>query len=79
MAPPNANDEILVPLFDAEALGKPVTVKWSQNLSERTAQYYALTADNITTGMCKNLDLFRVLGDYCLLSCRRAGASIHRR
>ena len=50
MAPPEAQNEILIPLFDAEALGKPNTVTWSQNLSTRTAQYYPLTADNITTG-----------------------------
>lgn len=54
MAPPNAGDEILIPLFNAETLGQALTVKWSQNLSERTAQYYALTADNITTGICNS-------------------------
>ncbi len=50
MAPPENGNEILVPLFDGEALGTPVTVKWSQNLSTRTAQYYPVFADIITTG-----------------------------
>ncbi|TKX27034.1 hypothetical protein C1H76_0789 [Elsinoe australis] len=50
MAPPKSGDEILIPIFDAENAGQPLTVKWSQNLSERTAQYYGLTVDNITTG-----------------------------
>lgn len=50
MAPPQKGNEILIPLFDGEALGTPSTVKWSQNLSTRTAQYYPLVADNITTG-----------------------------
>lgn len=52
MAPPKSGDEILIPIFDAENAGQPLTVKWSQNLSERTAQYYGLTVDNITTGAC---------------------------
>lgn len=50
MAPPQKGNQILIPLFDAESSGKPSTVEWSQNLSTRTAQYYALTVDNITTG-----------------------------
>lgn len=50
MAPPQTGQEIMIPLFDAEALGNPTTVTWSQNLSTRTAQYYPLTADNITIG-----------------------------
>lgn len=50
MPPPQAGNQILVPIFDAEGLGKLSTVEWSQNLSTRTAQYYALTVDNITTG-----------------------------
>lgn len=49
MAPPEAGNQILIPLFDAETLGKPSTVQWSQNLSTRTADCYALLADNITT------------------------------
>jgi hypothetical protein len=48
--PPEANNEILIPLFDGNSLGTPLTVIWSQNLSTRTAQYYSVTADNITTG-----------------------------
>lgn len=50
MAPPEANNEILIPLFDGNSLGAPLTVTWSQNLSNRTGQYYSVTADNITTG-----------------------------
>lgn len=41
--------EILIPLFDSKAAGSPVTVTWKQNLSQRKADYYAMTADNITT------------------------------
>jgi hypothetical protein len=48
--PPEANNEILIPLFNGNSLGTPLTVTWSQNLSTRTAQYYSVTADNITTG-----------------------------
>ncbi|KAG9605512.1 hypothetical protein KCU97_g485, partial [Aureobasidium melanogenum] len=48
MAPINTGDELLIPLFSAD--NKPVTVQWSQNLSQRTAQYFALVADNISTG-----------------------------
>lgn len=51
MAPPPENgNELLIPLFNAEDLGKPSTVTWSQNLSTRTAQYYPLVVDIITTG-----------------------------
>lgn len=50
MAPPEAGNQILIPLFDADTLGQASTVQWSQNLSTRTAEYYALTVDNITTG-----------------------------
>lgn len=50
MAPPEAGNEILIPLFDAERLGGPTTVTWSQNMSTRTAQYYCLLAENITKG-----------------------------
>ncbi|KAF8176428.1 hypothetical protein K438DRAFT_1979216 [Mycena galopus ATCC 62051] len=38
------------PVFDAEEAGAPVHVHWQQNLSQRKADYYALTVDNITTG-----------------------------
>lgn len=50
MAPPQAGNEILIPLFDAETAGKPSTVDWSQNHSTHTATYYPLAVDNITTG-----------------------------
>ncbi|GAB7354329.1 hypothetical protein MBLNU459_g4842t2 [Dothideomycetes sp. NU459] len=48
MAPVQAGNELIIPLFDAE--NKAVSIKWSQNLAQRTAQYYALVADNATTG-----------------------------
>lgn len=50
MAPPQTGNEILIPLFSAEVLGSPTTVTWSQNLFTRTAEYYPLTVDNLTTG-----------------------------
>ena len=31
--PPEANNEILIPLFDGNSLGTPLTVTWSQNLT----------------------------------------------
>lgn len=46
-----SGQEIMIPLFDAESAGAPVHVNWQQNLSQRKADYYALTADNITTGL----------------------------
>ncbi|KAF8176447.1 hypothetical protein K438DRAFT_1979233 [Mycena galopus ATCC 62051] len=41
--------ELLIPMFDAEEAGAPVHVHWQQSLSQRKADYYALTVDNITT------------------------------
>ncbi|KIK58095.1 hypothetical protein GYMLUDRAFT_45654 [Collybiopsis luxurians FD-317 M1] len=49
-APVESGQELLIPLFDAEVAGKPVKVNWQQSLAQRNADYYALTADNITTG-----------------------------
>ncbi|KAJ7862429.1 hypothetical protein B0H13DRAFT_1900078 [Mycena leptocephala] len=49
-SPVESGQEIMVPLFDAESAGAPVHVNWQQNMSQRKADYYALTADNITTG-----------------------------
>jgi hypothetical protein len=49
-SPVQSGQEIVVPLFDADTAGAPVHVNWQQNLSQRKADYYALTADNITTG-----------------------------
>ncbi|KAJ7766226.1 hypothetical protein B0H16DRAFT_1454112 [Mycena metata] len=49
-SPVQSGHEILVPLFDGDSAGAPVHVNWQQNLSQRKADYYALTADNITTG-----------------------------
>ncbi|KAJ7120321.1 hypothetical protein C8R44DRAFT_623619 [Mycena epipterygia] len=46
-----SGQEIMIPLFDAESAGAPVHVNWQQNLYQRKADYYALTADNITTGL----------------------------
>ncbi|KAJ6582526.1 hypothetical protein DFH09DRAFT_1360408 [Mycena vulgaris] len=45
-----SGQEIMVPLFNSESAGAPVHVNWQQKLSQRKADYYALTADNITTG-----------------------------
>jgi hypothetical protein len=47
--PVDAGNEIVVPLFNAESAEKLVHIKWSQNLATREADYYSLTADNITT------------------------------
>ena len=49
-SPVEAGQEIMVPLFNAETAGAPVHVNWQQNMAQRKADYYALTADNITTG-----------------------------
>ncbi|KAF7354338.1 hypothetical protein MVEN_01122300 [Mycena venus] len=49
-SPVASGQEIMVPLFNAESAGALVHVNWQQNLSQRKADYYALTADNITTG-----------------------------
>jgi hypothetical protein len=49
-SPVESGQEIMVPLFDAETAGAPVHVNWQQNMSQRKADYYALTANNITTG-----------------------------
>lgn len=47
----NNGDELLIPLYEPSENNKPVTISWSQNLANRTAQYYALTVDNITNGL----------------------------
>ncbi|KAJ2913668.1 hypothetical protein MD484_g6768, partial [Candolleomyces efflorescens] len=44
-----ASHDILIPLFDGET-AKVYKVNWSQNLSSRNAEYYCVTADNITLG-----------------------------
>ncbi|KAJ7878041.1 hypothetical protein B0H13DRAFT_2346830 [Mycena leptocephala] len=44
-SPVESGQEIMVPLFDAESAGAPVHVNWQQNMSQRKADYYALTAD----------------------------------
>ncbi|KAJ7855661.1 hypothetical protein B0H13DRAFT_1902995 [Mycena leptocephala] len=49
-SPVESGQEIMVPLFDAEIAGAPVHVNWQQNMSQRKADYYALTAKNIITG-----------------------------
>ncbi|KAK3689834.1 hypothetical protein B0T22DRAFT_491191 [Podospora appendiculata] len=49
-SPVQRGNEILVPLFDGEALGPALTVKWQQSFSQRSEPYYRVTADNITTG-----------------------------
>ena len=51
MSPPvEAGQEILIPFFYADAQNKLYHVSWSQNLSTRNADYYLVTADNITLG-----------------------------
>ena len=51
MYPPvEAGQEILIPFFDADAPNKLYHISWSQNLSTRNADYYLVTADNITLG-----------------------------
>ena len=47
-----AGHDILIPLFDGET-AKVYKVNWSQNLSSRNAEYYCVTADNITLGTRK--------------------------
>jgi hypothetical protein len=61
--PVDAGNEIVVPLFNAESAEKLVHIKWSQNLATREADYYSLTADNVTTGqhMLFSYDLRREL------------------
>ncbi|KAF9037141.1 hypothetical protein BJ165DRAFT_1558934 [Panaeolus papilionaceus] len=49
-APVESGNEVLIPLFDAEAANKLFHITWSQSLATRNADYYLVTADNITTG-----------------------------
>ena len=49
-SPVESGQEIMIPLFDPAVAGAPVHVSWQQNMAQRKADYYALTADNITTG-----------------------------
>ena len=51
MSPTQSGEQILVPLFNAEAATRLVHVKWSQDAIAREADYYWLTVDNITTGV----------------------------
>ncbi|KAF7973454.1 hypothetical protein HWV62_30807 [Athelia sp. TMB] len=44
----NQGDQLLIPLLDQE--NKAVHIQWQQDLSARSADYFALTVDNITTG-----------------------------
>ncbi|KAF9035508.1 hypothetical protein BJ165DRAFT_1533505 [Panaeolus papilionaceus] len=48
-APVEAGNEVLIPLFDAEAANKLFHITWSQNLASRNADYYLVTADNVNT------------------------------
>ena len=51
MSPPvEAGHEILVPLFGTDAAERLYHVEWSQDASTRTADYYLVTADNLTIG-----------------------------
>ncbi|KAJ7264109.1 hypothetical protein B0H12DRAFT_1068887 [Mycena haematopus] len=45
-----SGNEIMVPFFDAECAESLVHVKWQQDFTQRKADYYALSVDNITTG-----------------------------
>ena len=58
-----AGHDILIPLFDGET-AKIYKVNWSQNLSSRNAEYYCVTADNITLGTenpCPSYNTWAVL------------------
>lgn len=48
-SPVEAGQELLIDLFDGEALGAPITVKWQQNFVDRQASYYRVDAYNTTT------------------------------
>lgn len=48
-SPVEAGHELLIDLFDGEALGTPITVKWQQNFVDRQASYYRLDVYNDTT------------------------------
>ncbi|KAF7973431.1 hypothetical protein HWV62_15116 [Athelia sp. TMB] len=49
----NQGDQLLIPLLDQE--NKAVHIQWQQDLSARSADYFALTVDNITTGQQQTL------------------------
>jgi hypothetical protein len=62
MSPPvEAGQDILIPLFDADAPNKLYHISWSQNLATRNADYYCVTADNITLGSSTIIFLYQVL------------------
>ncbi|KAK4197963.1 hypothetical protein QBC40DRAFT_341586 [Triangularia verruculosa] len=48
-APVELGNEVIIDLFDGDALGAPLTVKWQQNFVARQAQYYRVEAYNTTT------------------------------
>ncbi|KAJ2930338.1 hypothetical protein H1R20_g6791, partial [Candolleomyces eurysporus] len=45
-----AGQDILIPLFDGEAPNKLYQITWSQDLITRHADYYLVTAENLTLG-----------------------------
>ncbi|KAF3764070.1 hypothetical protein M406DRAFT_356417 [Cryphonectria parasitica EP155] len=47
-APVESGHVLFVDLFDGEALGPALTVKWQQNFSARQAQYYRVEANDLT-------------------------------
>ena len=53
--PVEAGNEILVPFFSAETAENIIHIKWSQSLVNRSADYYAPTVYNITTGECSSV------------------------
>ena len=60
MATPVAKGiKILIPLFDGQALGPPITLKWQQDMGQRQEAYYQVTADNIDAGMSPTLCGFK--------------------
>ncbi|KAK3390627.1 hypothetical protein B0H63DRAFT_446727 [Podospora didyma] len=47
--PVESGHELLVDLFDGDALGAPITVKWQQNFVARQSTYYRVDAYNTAT------------------------------
>lgn len=71
----NQGDQLLIPLLDQE--NKAVHIQWQQDLSARSADYFALTVDNITTGQQKRLILLFKTDEFFIIY-RRTGAFLHR-
>jgi hypothetical protein len=53
MSPVNKGDVIVFPLLtEADKTSQVVTIKWQQNLRDRSEQFYALTATNKNSSEC---------------------------